>query len=58
MATAKAKSFKITFRDGTEPITVTAEKFVTDGSGTRLFDANGDTVASFSDGLVAMVVPA
>ena len=49
--------FVLTRRDG-KTARFSAERFVQDGSGTRFYDAEGNVVASFADGLIATVAPA
>lgn len=37
---------------------IEAHRYEKDGSGTRFYDADGGTIASFEDGVIAEVVPA
>lgn len=52
------KKFKVSFRDGSDDLIVSAKRFVTDGAGVRFYDEEGELVASFMDGHVARVIPA
>ena len=49
--------FVLTRRDG-KTARMTAARFVQDGSGCRLYDADGNVLASFADGQIATVAPA
>ena len=51
------KAFQVTRKDGATG-TINATSFVTDGAGTRFFDAEGGIIASFSDGAIASVMDA
>lgn len=50
--------YRVQPRDGTPALLIEAASFVTDGSGTRLYDAEGSVVASFYDGQVSSIFPA
>lgn len=49
--------YKITRSDG-QVATLTAARYVRDGSGDRFYDEDGNTIASFPDGDRVTVVPA
>lgn len=51
-----ARSFKVQLKTGAE-LTLIAARYETDGSGTRFFEEDGGVVASFTDGMVAYVLP-
>ncbi|MDN5789224.1 hypothetical protein [Pseudorhodobacter sp.] len=51
------KSYQVTRKDGATG-TISAASFVTDGAGTRFYDADGGVVASFNDGAIASVLDA
>lgn len=44
--------FRIVLADG-EPMTFDGARLVVDGMGTRVLDADGDTVAAFTGGVVS-----
>ena len=50
------KTYAITLVGGVT-ITIAAARFVTDGSGTRLYDLEGGTVAAWADGQVRSIYP-
>lgn len=50
------KDYNVVLFDGTQ-LVINAARFVTDGMGTRFFDAAGETVAAWSDGMVKAVWP-
>lgn len=50
-----AKQYVVQLTNQPEPLQFEAEKVVTDGMGTRLYDADGGLVASFADGQVQSV---
>lgn len=50
-------TWTVTRHDGTT-LQIAAARFLTDGSGTRFFDADNAMIAAFADGQVTAVVPA
>lgn len=49
------KEYRVTLKSG-QYVIVPAARFESDGSGTRLFDSEGELVASWSDGQTTAVV--
>lgn len=50
-------TYAITLANGTE-LQIAAARFVSDGSGVRLYDAAGEMIAFWSDGQVKAIGPA
>lgn len=56
MATSTTKKWRVVHRTMGE-MTIEAERFVRNGSGTYFYDADGNDVASFGDQEVTAVMP-